>query len=99
MLLGIVCVALIAAPAWAAITPRDLKRADQVYQERLEEYLSTVPRAVAEEARMSVVRIPNQTFLRKRYCMTLVYVLIAFFKVASLNPFPISIVAPTDWYF
>lgn len=57
MLLGIVCVALLAAPASWAAAPRlqAMKRADEIYEERLERYLATVPKAVAEEARMSVV--------------------------------------------
>lgn len=56
MFLGIVCVALLAAPAWGA-APRlqDMRRADEIYQEQLEKLLATVPKAISDEARMNVV--------------------------------------------
>lgn len=66
-LLRYFCVALLAAPAWAAMPPlQEMKKADEIYQERLENYLATVPRTIAEEARMSVVSIEKFLFLTKK---------------------------------
>lgn len=56
LVLGLVCFALLAAPGWAVVLPLGhMKKADEIYQERLENYLATVPKAIADEARMTVV--------------------------------------------
>lgn len=55
MFFAIICViALFGAQSWAG-TARDITRADAIYQEKLQKYLETVPKEVADEALMTVV--------------------------------------------
>lgn len=54
MFFEIVCIAVLASPSLAGVA-RSVKRADEVYQEQLRAYLATQPKAIAEEALMTVV--------------------------------------------
>lgn len=67
MFFAIFCViVLLGAPSLAG-RARDISRAETVYQENLEKYLDTLPKAVLDEALMTVVGETNLADIEKYF--------------------------------